>query len=116
MKTTWPKSGLKVFSMNDYDRIIAFSAEEANEWYKTEFGLNDEDQPLDEVCPVLPRDTMWYEICCGDEPEIEIAYGPDVEFGEWNGNPAFKKTYAQVAWEVEASGYDGPFVVASTEC
>ena len=43
------RTKVKLFKMNDYDWVAAESAEQANEWYKKEYGLSDEDQPLEEV-------------------------------------------------------------------
>lgn len=43
------RSKVKLFEMNEYDWVAAETAEQANEWYKKECGLCEEDQPLGDV-------------------------------------------------------------------
>ena len=40
---------VRLFRMNDFDWVAAETAEQANEWYIKEFGLSEEDQPIEDV-------------------------------------------------------------------
>ncbi|MBS6501862.1 MAG: hypothetical protein KH415_09555 [Clostridium sp.] len=44
------KSNIKVFIMNEYDWVASkLDRKETNEWYKEEYGLDEEENPIEDV-------------------------------------------------------------------
>ena len=44
------EKGIRVYKMNDYDWYASkWSIEDTNEWYKKEFALDDDENPIDEI-------------------------------------------------------------------
>lgn len=100
---------VKLFKMNDYDWVAAESAEQANEWYKKEFGVSDKEQPLEEVKQVSSTETFLTQI--EDLTESDKLMGFEIIT---SGNEQYARipfTYILATEKV----IDEPFFVGSTE-
>ena len=96
---------VKLFKVNDYDWVAAESAEQANEWYKKEYGLSDEDQPLEEVTE--EPNTKTFLTPLEDLTESEKLMGFEIIKGH------ARIPFTHILATLEA--IDEPFMVGSTE-
>jgi hypothetical protein len=109
---------LKIFKMNDFDTVIShLSKEDTNEWYKKEFGLDSDEQSINEVEELELTNGFWSE--CSGIVEIadiieETKEGKEIKFKKMS-NCIFIWTTFQELIELNKSNYNEPFVVCSTE-
>jgi hypothetical protein len=107
------KENIKLFKMNDYDWVAAESAEQANEWYIKEYGLTDDEQPIEEVREVSleTKMRMLYNEFTEDEKKYEINNFEIV--GE--NNEFVKVPFSFLLDDMWSGELEEPFHVASTE-
>lgn len=99
------RTKVKLFRMNDYDWVAAESAEQANEWYKKEYGLSDYEQPLDEVKEASSTETFLTPI--EDLTESDKLMGFEIIKGH------ARIPFYHILATLES--IDEPFLVGSTE-
>lgn len=70
--------GIRVYQMNDSEFFASkWSIEETNEWYKKEYGIDEVDNPTEEICLCdLDAEVVWRETT--DENDLEV-------IGQFNG-------------------------------
>ena len=117
------RTELKVFKMNDYEWWCThIGLKEFYTWYLKEYGLDTEDNPLDDIVECdLDNDGMWFEFkdeanICRLEKELnglnEVCKGGigDIKRTSYGiiEMVSFRKA-------IDLIGYDGPFCIGSTE-
>ncbi|MEB4856112.1 hypothetical protein [Priestia megaterium] len=74
---------VKVFQLNEYDAVAAFSLEEAKEWYMKHTGLNADEAFYDYESHEISGEEKIYE----DERMEEMVSVNEIVESYWQGSP-----------------------------
>ena len=101
-------NNIKLFKMNDYDWVCAESIEQANEWYKKEFDLSEEEQPIEDVMEVpLESKFLWHHTDAEDffnVNKLEVEYINEEKY--------YKVPFSMT---IGLDDYEMPYIAGSTE-
>ena len=103
-------NNIKLFQMNDYDWVCAESIEQANDWYKKEFDLSEEEQPIEDVVEVpLELEFLWHH--------TDAEYYLNVSQLEVEYIGKEKEKYYKVPFSmmIDLDDCEMPYVAGSTE-
>ncbi len=117
--------GIRVYRMNDYEWWASkWHIEDTNEWYIKEHGLDEEDNPTDEIYSCdLDKEGVWIETNepndikeLDDNDELGNVVLGNPEFGDLKryGDGIFKYTSFREALLLDLD-FKEPYCIASTE-
>jgi hypothetical protein len=89
--------GLRVFRMNEYETVVAFTSKQAKEYYAKEFPCQVEDGFDDEIADVTDNEEkVWWQFSDVEELEKRIQKWGQLEIGIWGGDLSTLLTFKQV--------------------
>lgn len=116
---------IRVYKMNDYEWYASkWSIEDTNEWYKKEFVLDDDENPIDEirVCN-LDEEGVWMETTneedlkeIGDNDEIGNVVLGKPNFGDLKRENSSIWKYISFREAIQSDlDFEEPYCIATTE-
>lgn len=109
------KENIKLFKMNDYDYVAAETKEQAQEWYLKNCGIDEEENPFDEIMEVSDDTSFLIDINEADEDELQQGFPIKIIESTNNQELILVKVPFKYDLSKMPDEIDEPWIVASTE-